>query len=240
MIQILVLAANAARTRRIDRQPKTPNSQMISAKTPEVTMGGIGSGRRLYLGERGTTDAYHSIDVRRWKRDGLLKPHQAFGWQWSRHGEVAASIRVRTESERVILTYRHRRGGDDWKDERYPVYLEWTPCHLGGQRPWFLCPARGCGRRLAILYGGGMFACRHCYQLAYQSQRESDYDRAARRADRIREKLGWEPGILNGEGWKPKGMHWNTFERLTAQHNAFVSASLSGIAARIGVAGGII
>ena len=25
--------------------------------------------------------------------------------------------------------------------------------------------------------------------------------------------MGWEPGILNGEGLKPKGMHWRTFER---------------------------
>ena len=60
----------------------------------------------------------------------LLTPHQAFGWQWSRHGEVVASIRVRTERDRVILTYRHRSGGEDWKDENYPVYLDWTACSL--------------------------------------------------------------------------------------------------------------
>ena len=47
-------------------------------------------------------------------------------------------------------------------------------------------------------------------QLNRQSQREPDYDRAARRVDRIRDKLGWEPGILNGKGWKPQGMHWHT------------------------------
>ncbi len=26
----------------------------------------------------------------------------------------------------------------------------------------------------------------------------------------------WEPGILNGHGGKPKGMHWRTYERLTS------------------------
>ena len=75
-----------------------------------------------------------------------------------------------------------------------------TPCNLGGSRAWFICPAVGCGRRVAILYGGGIFACRHCYQLAYASAREDVCDRAARRADRLRARLGWEPGILNGNG----------------------------------------
>jgi hypothetical protein len=37
---------------------------------------------------------------------------------------------------------------------------------------WFICPAVGCGRCVAILYGGGIFACRHCYRLAYASSRE--------------------------------------------------------------------
>jgi hypothetical protein len=201
-------------------------------------MGGMGSGRHWYSGAKDTTDDYRSIDVRRWKRDGLLTPHQSFGWQWSRHGEVVASIRVRTESNRVVLTYRHRSGGEDWKDESYPIYLDWTACNLGGQRPWFLCPALGCRRRVAILYGGGIFACRHCYQLAYPSQREEAYDRMARKADRIRAKLGWQQGILNPKGWqKPKGMHWKTFEQLNAQHDAFAQISLAGMAARMNLLG---
>jgi hypothetical protein len=200
-------------------------------------MGGTGSGRRWHYGAKYTTNDYRSIDVRRWAREGLLTPDQAFSCQWSRDGEVVASISAFTESDRVILTYRHRSSDEDWKDENLPVYLEWTPCTLGGQRPWFLCPARGCGQRVAILYGGGIFACRHCYQLAYPSQRETTYDRAARRADRIREKLDWEPGILSGRGWKPKGMHWKTFERLAAKHDAFVQISLAGIASRLNLLG---
>lgn len=199
-------------------------------------MGGIGSGRHGYRGRKYTTVDYQAIDVRRWKRDGLLTSHQSFGWQWSRDGEVFASIQVRTETGRVVLTYRHRtqRDGDgQWQDESYPVYLDWTDCHFGGQRTWFRCPAGGCGRRVVRLYGGRIFACRHCYKLAYPSQRETHDDRAVRRADRIRNKLGWMPGILNGNGRKPKGMHWNTFEQLTAQHDTFVQTAVSGMAARL-------
>ena len=200
-------------------------------------MGGMGSGSYYRWDTTDTTDDYRSIDVRRWKRDGFLQPHQSFDCKWSRHGEVVASIRVRTEPNRVILTYRRRSSVEDWKDKSYPICLDWTACNLGGKRPWFLCPARGCGRRVAILYGGGIFACRHCYQLAYPSQRETGYYRMARRADRIREKLGWEPGILNDSEWKPKGMHWKTFERLTAQHDAFAQVSLAETAQKLNLLG---
>jgi hypothetical protein len=135
-------------------------------------MGGSGSGNRWHYGARSTTDDFRCLDVRRWAREGMLRPGYWGGWQWMRDGEAVASIRMRAESDRVILTYRHCIGGGEWKDEEYPVYIVRTSCHLGGGRAWFICPARGCGRRVAILYGGGIFACRRCHQLAYASTRE--------------------------------------------------------------------
>jgi hypothetical protein len=199
-------------------------------------MGGLGSGRRWHYDTKDLTEDYMRLDIRRWQREGLLAPNRSFGWQRTCNGEIVSSIRVRTEPDRVILTYRHRSGGGDWQDKSYPVYLEWTSCNFGGQRPWFLCPARGCGKRIAVLYGGGIFACRHCHQLAYPSQREADYDRAARRADKIRERLDWKQGIFNPKGWKkPKGMHWRTFERLNAEHDILVAESLAGITNHLGM-----
>jgi hypothetical protein len=201
-------------------------------------MGGIGSGRRSQIGTKNTTSDYQPIDVRRWQRAGLLLPNQAFNWQWTFNNKTFASISVRTEPGHIILTYRQRGNDNKWKDESYPVYLDWTKCHLGGQRPWFLCPAKGCGRRVAVLYGGSIFACRKCHQLAYQSQREADNDRGTRRADKIREKLNWEPGILSGKGWKkPKGMHWKTFEKLRQAHDHYVQISLTGMAAKLHLTG---
>ncbi|MGB7270257.1 MAG: hypothetical protein WBC90_12125 [Albidovulum sp.] len=89
---------------------------------------------------------------------------------------------------------------------------------------------------IAVLYGGAIFACRHCYQLAYPSQREKPGDRAARKADRIRDKLGWEGGVLNGpEPWnKPKGMHQATFDRLRWKHDRFADRALAGFAEQFG------
>ena len=196
-------------------------------------MGGFGSGR----GQRGkdTTSDMRALDIRRLQRDGLLTPGQTFGWNWLRNGEKVASINIRSEVARVILDYRSRSNGGEWHAKEYPVYLAWTPCNLGGRRAWFICPARGCGRRVAILFGGSIFACRHCHKLAYECQRETDDDRACRRADTIRRRLGWERGILNGSGWKPKGMHWRTFERLRAEHDAYVMAALAGMGERLGL-----
>lgn len=198
-------------------------------------MGGSGSGHHWHAGAKDTTDDYRSIDVRRWHREGLLSPFQSFRCYWTRNGEEVASINVRTEQGRLFLSYRHRSHGGEWEDEAYPVRLDWTACNYGGKRPWFLCPAKGCGKRVALHYGGAIFACRHCHQLAYPSQREERFDRAARRADKIRARLGWEQGILNPKGWKkPKGMHWRTFDRLNAEHDADVDEALAGIADRLG------
>ncbi len=95
------------------------------------------------------------------------------------------------------------------------VRLEWTPCHYGGTRAWFHCPTSGCGRRVAILYlGDAVFACRHCYQLGYQSQREAPYLRAIYRAQAIRIKLGGSADLNTPFPWKPEGMRLSTYQRL--------------------------
>ena len=194
-------------------------------------MGGMGSGRR-YQGGRSTTEDYRPLDVRKLHKAGLLAAGHVALWNWYSRGELRASIQVQAEAGRLILSYTTTIDGER-KDCRYPVMLDWTACQYGGGRPWFLCPA--CRRRVAILYRGAVFACRHCYRLAYESQRARDYDRLAGRADKIRRRLGWPVGILNPTPWtKPRGMHWRTFWRLTAEHNRLVGASLEGMSEHLG------
>ena len=132
-----------------------------------------------------------SIDVRRWHREGLLRAGQLFSSSSMRGGEPARSIRVRTERDAVILTYRSGSwGASESKSIEQRVPIAWTACHLGGQRPWFVCPVycngRYCGRRAAVLYGAGeLFACRRCYGLAYASQQETPM-RGISQAQKIR------------------------------------------------------
>ena len=186
-------------------------------------MGGIESGNRWRFGTRETVESYNSIDVRRWARDGLLTYGNRFGWHWHQGGEPRGDIRVIVGADRVTLDYRSRSFGEDWQQRHYGVRLERTPCNFGGSRVWFRCPALGCGRRTAKLHGGSIFACRACHRLAYASQNESAADRKARRAETIRERLGWPGGILDGDGFgKPKGMHWQTFYRLEREYDALM------------------
>ena len=192
-------------------------------------MGGVGSGRHWQPGAN-TTDDYRSLDIRWLKREGLLEPGISRRITWSSGGEVTGLISILSEPGHVILDYRHRYRGGEWQPQLYPVHLDTTPCHMGGERLWFLCPARGCSRRVAILYGGAIFACRQCHQLIYPSQREPNRHRAIRRAERIREKLGWPPGIIEGGDWgKPKGMHWRTYERLCREHDALSDRAMLGV-----------
>ncbi len=191
-------------------------------------MGGPGSGRR---GGCDVIADYRRLDVRQLQRASVLTPGWRCGWCWYRRGEKRAEINIEVGDVSIQLRYRATDQGE-WKDYDYTVGLVRTGCNYGGERPWFLCPC--CGRRVAILYGGAMFACRVCYGLAYAVQREDDADRLARRADAIRDRLGWEAGILNPDGWKPRGMHWRTFWRLKAEHDRLKGGALGAWAKRLG------
>jgi hypothetical protein len=178
---------------------------------------------RPAYGGRTTCESCRRIDVRRWHREGLLTPGQFFSRSWTWHGEPFDSINVRTECDAVVLIYRSRSSGaGEWKSIEQRVPITWTACHLGGQRPWFVCSiysnGRYCGRRTAVLYGAGeLFACRKCYGLAYASQQQTPMDRAMDQAQKIRERLKGSMDLFEPFPEKPKRMHWSTYQRLRAR-----------------------
>jgi hypothetical protein len=157
-----------------------------------------------------------------WHRQGRLQAGQTFSWSWTANGELFGHISVRVEKDAVVLIYRVRSLlAADWKPIEQRVPLTWTDCHFGGRRPWFVCSVRAsdhlCGRRVAVLYGDGeLFACRNCYQLAYQSQQEGPFLRSIRRSQKIRMRLGCSLDPFSPIPDKPHGMWRRTYDRLHA------------------------
>lgn len=194
-------------------------------------MGGFGSGRCGGCSARTATDAVRSIDVRRWQRERLLTS-TSFNMKWTRFGQATASLMVFPEADSVFLIYRYVVRGGEWKVKRSTVHLNWTGCFFGGRRAWFLCPY--CGRRVAVLRCNNCVACRDCFGLAYSSTREGRADRARRRADKIRARLNWRPGIAWGVDTKPPHMHWDTFFRLAGQVAALTKIAMEPTLRRLG------
>ena len=120
-------------------------------------------------------------------------------------------------------------GSREWKSVQQRVPIRLTACHLGGQRPWFVCSVysngRYCGRRSAILNGAGeLSACRRCYGLSYASQQQTALHRGLEQARKIRMRLGGSADLLEPLPARPKGMHRRTFQRLRARAHAAVTA----------------
>jgi hypothetical protein len=181
---------------------------------------------------KGIIENHFSLDVIRWQREELLCPRSFFQAFFSQGAEVVEKIGIIVESEQVILSFRNSVS-DEWNRKTQTVELQTTPCYFGGSRQWFLCPSKGCGKRVAKLYfSGSHFACRHCLDIHHQSQHEARHDRLARKAHKLRERLGWPRGFIYGIGERPKGMHRKTFERLSMEAEAVTEQCMAAARSR--------
>lgn len=172
-----------------------------------------------------TTAEMRQIDVRRLADEGILSPGWRGHWRWKHDGEQVASVGMICESRdklRLVYTSSSRSSWrDDETDHDYPVLLEYTEPHFGGERPWLLCPAKGCGRRCAILYGGAVFACRECHDLAYprENMSGSRSQVARHRLRKLADKLDADELSVGMYSFprtpaRPKGMHESTYREL--------------------------
>ncbi|MFZ5801651.1 MAG: hypothetical protein ACOY3K_00870 [Candidatus Omnitrophota bacterium] len=140
---------------------------------------------RWSYSSRWTTDECKSVPVK------FLKDHHYFdggirwgGMSWSRGGEKTGSIGFVVSTlegdEYIRFQYTQTDRHTEEKTELdYKARLVWTSCYFGGRRWWFICPlvvnGRFCNRRVGVLYlgNGKYFGCRHCYNLTYESSKES-------------------------------------------------------------------
>ena len=140
---------------------------------------------RWSYSSRSTTNECKSISTK------FLNEHHYFnggvrwgGMNWSRNGEQTGSIGFVVSTvegdEYIRFQYTQTDRHTEEKTELdYKARLDWTSCHFGGRRWWFICPlvvnGRVCNHRVGVLYlgSGKYFGCRHCYNLTYESSKES-------------------------------------------------------------------
>jgi hypothetical protein len=176
--------------------------------------------------EHDTCENFNAIDVRELQRKNLLRPGLCFTSKWFRDGAPSGDILIKAQPDAIMLIYRvHPPAAPESKVVEQQVPIVWTKCRLGARRPWFKClitaDGKVCGRRVAKIYGPcHLFACRHCLGLVYESQREIPVDRAMRRAQKIKMRLGGSGDPFELFPLKPRRMHWRTYERLREQARA--------------------
>ena len=74
---------------------------------------------------------------------------------------------------------------------------------------------------------GYPWRCRNCYGLTYATRQAAPHYRQILKAQKIRERLGGDLGVINAFPDKPKGMHWRRYKRLRAVHDQAVGNSLT-------------
>ena len=132
---------------------------------------------RYYYSKKDTVNNYKSISIKFLKQHKQLVGFCSGGISWTRGGEKTGSVSYHVDichpgDEHIRFKYTTTiRDTGEKIDRDYKVRLVSTKCNYGGHRWWFIC--NYCQRRVGVLYiGNSDFACRHCYNLTYESRNE--------------------------------------------------------------------
>jgi hypothetical protein len=166
-------------------------------------MANINERRRLTVEELATD----CLDVRELNRKGLLKERTvAFRplLRWSQVSKIRADRYVIEVNFCNLVTPQY-------------IYLSWTPCHFGSDRPWMRCPH--CRKRVARLFKGMCgFFCRACFgNPPYESQLRNDMARVYLRAHRLRERIGGGRPVTSPIPERPYRMWRRTYNSIVAE-----------------------
>ena len=166
-----------------------------------------GSGRR-------TVEQARGIEIGALQRAGYFATSKQGWWIWRQEGEIIGTAQIDWDGERLTIRAQ-------------VIDIGWPPCRFGGHRFWFRC---SCGRHVATLYSpnGRPWGCRHCYRLTYATRQAVPRDRHLLRAQRIRRRLGGSPNMLEDFPPRPKGMHWQRYERMRDVHDLAQGKAMMG------------
>ncbi|MGI0059306.1 MAG: hypothetical protein ACREBJ_06015, partial [Nitrosotalea sp.] len=137
---------------------------------------------RYYYSKKEEADSLKKIQTWFLKKHGYFDRGFHSGmitWtsSWSENkSNISIQSSIFDEEQYIKLNYTQTdRDTGEKKDFDYKIPLTTTPCYFGGKRYWLICPVSKCGvycgKRVGVLYKlGDYFACRHCYDLSYESR----------------------------------------------------------------------
>jgi ribosomal protein L37AE/L43A len=177
-------------------------------------MGGYGSGQWYRWNSKPTEDNFHILSISRLVEQGAVKNniHRTGKWQWLIDNAPVSNIdyEVNTrDGNRFFRAVYCTVETDKHYDFKIPLCT--TNPHYGGVRWWFNCP--NCSKRVGKLYNSGIYACRTCVGMAYESQRLDEAYRKLYKAHAIYRELKGISGLYGIDPLKPKGMHWKTYQK---------------------------
>jgi hypothetical protein len=130
---------------------------------------------RYYWDKKPEADSLKKISVFALKKAGFFDGGYRTGTsKWTGgflNEEFSVGISVFTGKEENYIRLYYSQVGQDGNKQNfdYQISLTTTPCYFGGKRYWFVCIF--CSRQVGTLYKGEYyFACRHCYNLTYESR----------------------------------------------------------------------
>ncbi|CAN5693918.1 hypothetical protein BH11PAT2_BH11PAT2_04830 [soil metagenome] len=147
----------------------------------------------------------NKLSINYLKRSGFLRNTVSGDITWtSAYGNIETKIHLESLMlhGHLQVSYTHIDSYSTAKMD-YCIAFTSTPCNYGGKRYWFICPLAKngvvCNKRVGVLYRYGQyFACRHCCNLAYESQSLSGHRKGRGRIvtcpelNALEEKVGYE------------------------------------------------
>lgn len=158
-----------------------------------------------------TTDDLLQLSVASLKRLGYLRENAiangGLSWKrtysWGDTKEIASVMCTsKFIGEKRTITLAYTYNGKDAVSLEIPII--YSNPYFGGKRYWFLCPR--CGRKVAFLYGGKQFWCRHCHNLSYPTQQIGYVGRMFERSGKYQRK------VLK-DGCRKRWLHYSTLEK---------------------------
>ncbi|WP_421855809.1 hypothetical protein [Marinomonas sp.] len=157
----------------------------------------------------------------------FLRRGNGFSTTFSRNGNIEQRLNAYWKNDHLIFEW-FKEG----KKLTQETYLAKSKTNFGSDRLWWKCPK--CSRKCGALFDyGGVWWCRVCGNLKYQTESSNKNERVWPKVDRLLDKCQYREYLTRIDTLedcnKPKWMRWKTWEPLKKRHNQLIGDAFDRI-----------